>query len=370
MDEEIYLSDLLAPVFAKWRLVLVVALLGAAIGMCFGLRGPRKYESTATIYVQQSSPMGGLRTNLPISLGSALGGSSTGYYTTVLQSESMLRSTMDRISLLRQPSFTQGKRMSRKEALRELRSSVTVRDNKNGSIVISAKWTSPDLPALVANGILDCLSETVTGNSSKRVHFIGRKLAETTRLLDEAQDRLLDFQKKSGVPVLEEEGKRLMDELSKLDGQLLLLDVDLMEIRSDLGNARDLDTLVEREIKKRGIESSRDYVLKTREATLSQLNGLPDVASKYIRLERDLTVLSKTFELLTQSYELARIEQQGEGGDYQVIDRARPADRPLPRGAGVKTVMGGFVGFLIAAFAVSSAAHSRKRKKMANARNL
>jgi uncharacterized protein involved in exopolysaccharide biosynthesis len=363
MDEEIYLSDLFAPVFAKWKLVLAFTLIGAVIGLVTTVRNPRSYESTATIFIQQSSPASSLRTSLALPISGSLGGNSVAYYTTVLQSETLLRRAVERLGLLRDPAFTKGKKVDLRQAAGILKRRTAIRDNKNGSIEISVKWADPDFAARVANGVLDCLGDTVSRNSTRKESYIGRKLAETTGQLDEAQDRLLAFQKKSGVPVIEEEGKRLMQSLSRLDAELLSLDVSLLEIRSNLGNAGDLDTLVEQEIRKRGMESGRDYVVKQRDDLLDRLNTLPDVASTYLKLERDVTVLGKTFELLTERYQLARIEQQGEGGEYQVIDRARPPDMPLARGTVTKTAMSGFTGFLLAVVAVSAAALGRKRRK-------
>lgn len=361
MNEEIYLSDLFTPVLARWKTVLVVTLIGAAIGLGAALMTPRSYEATATIFVRQSSPIGSLRSSLPIAIGGSLGSGSTGYYLALLESETILRKTIATLDLLKDPRFTRGEKLDLRRAVDRMKKHTVIKDNRNGGININSRWNSPEFSAKVANGILDSLQETTTQHSSRNVRYIELKLAETTKLLDEAQDRFLAFQKKSGVPVIEEEGKRLVETLNALDAQLLRLDVDLTEIDSDLSNAGELEALMDREVRKRGREASREHVVRTRDETLAKLNTLPDIASQYIRLQREVTVLSKTFELLTERYQLARIEQQGEGGEYQVIDRARPPVIPLARGTVTKTAMGGMVGLMFAAIAISAAAMRRNR---------
>lgn len=368
MDEEIYLSDLFAPVFAKWKRVFIIMLLGAAVGAISALTSPRMYESTFTIYVQQNSGLGALKSSLPIAgLGGLGGGSSTGYYTTILKSDSLLRKTMRdldaKYGLLKDPAFTEGEKLPFKKAFRRLQQRIAVNESKSGAVDVSVKWSNPLVACRIANGLLDSLAGSVSNTSDRKVDYIKMKLDQTTRQLDEAQNKLLEFQKKSGVPVLEEEGKRLVEVLGKLDEQLLTLDIDLQETKSNLGNQGDLDALVAQEIRKRGIESGREHVVKERDAVLAKLNSLPELASTYVRLQRDVMVQEKTFELLTERYQLSRIEQQGEGGQYDVIDRAIPADQPVPRGAAMKSALGGFTGAMVSSIWIMAASLSRKRKK-------
>ncbi len=363
MDDEIYLSDLLAPVLAKWKLVLVITLIGAAVGLVAGVSQPRCYQSTATIYVPQGSGVGGLKSSIALSLGASIGGNSTAYYTTLLQSETLFRKTISRLGLMQDRFFTRGRKLSMTRALRRIDELTDVKDNKNGGVEISARMATPTRAVRVVDCMLDIMAETVDRSSTRKVNFISRRLAETTEQLDSAQDRLLSFQKKSGVPVVEEEGKRVIDSLTVLDARLLTIDVDLAEIKSNLDNAGDLDALVDQEVRRRALEASREQVMKEREAALARLGTLPDVASTYLKLQREVTVLAKTFEVLTERYQLATIEEQGEGGDYQIVDRAQLPDEPVRRGAAIKTAVGGFAGFMLGAILVSAVALGRRSRR-------
>ena len=362
MDDEIYLTDLFAPVMAKWKLVLVFALIGAVVCFVMARRSPRAYESTATIFVQQNSTLSGLRASLPIPLG-PLGANSLGYYVTLLESETLTRKTIARLALLQEPAFTGGKRISLRQAVRRLKGCTTIKDGKDGTVDISVASPDPNLAARIANGTLDSLSDAVVTKSRRTVDFVERKLAETTIALQQAEDRLFEFEKRTGVPAIEEQTKQVINQLGEVDSQLLALDIELKATQSELGNTGDLETLVQNEIRKKGIESSRNYVLTRKDELMAVLGKLPDVASQYVKLDRDVMVLSKTFELLTERYQLARIEQQGEGGDYQLIDRARPADMPLSRGTVRKTFLGALAGFAVGSVVAMAGAHARQRRK-------
>ncbi len=360
MDDEIYLSDLFAPVLAKWKTVAGITLIGALIGLVFALASPRLYESSATLYVQQSSPSSSLAAGLGLAGIGPLGGNPVAYYTTILDSNTLLRRTVLRLRLLKNPTFTRGEHMSLQEAVEQLRDRVKIKDNKNGRVDITTRWRSAGLSANIINTMLDLLDEMVFVSSRRKVDYLGSKLQETSKALRKAEDELRRYQQNTGVPVIEEEAKRVLAQMSALDAQILTLDVGLEAANSELANAGDLDALIQQEIRKRGLESSRNYVLQRKEQLMSELNRLPAVACEYVRLERNVAVLTKIYQILTERYQSARIDEQGEGGGYQLIDRATPADEPMPRGVVVKMLVGGFAAFLFACVLLIATTQSRR----------
>lgn len=364
MDEEIYLTDLITPLLARWKVILLFAIIGALTGFTVARLGPRYYESTATIYVQPA-PAAGLLGNLPIPI--ANNNSSTGYLTTLLQSETLLRSVIARLQLKENRTFTEGKTLNTEAAVRLLRGRTSVKDSKSGSITIAVRARSPRLAADIGNVILDGLGTFVVTSSRRKADFISAKLDETTRELQDAEDDMLAFQQRNDITAIDEETKELIRQLSQMDGQVLALEVELQELGSELEHAGDLNTLVDQEVRRKSVESSKAYVVERRAELHARLGRLPSVAAQYMRLQRRIVVLSKTFELLTEQYQLARIKQQGEDGDYQVIDRARPKMMPLPRGTMMKAGLGGMLGITLASMLVSARALARKRKKSGRA---
>ncbi|MCE5199737.1 MAG: GNVR domain-containing protein [Armatimonadota bacterium] len=359
-DDEVYLQDILAPLFAQWKLLLVVMLIGSIAGFCVSKCLKKTYESTATIFVQQSGGLSSLMKSMPIA-GASGSGDSNSYLVTLLKSNTMARNTITRLDLCKQPDFSEGKPLDMEKAVRQFKGTVRVKDGKSGNIDISVKAHNPYLAARIANTMLDGLGSLVVTASKRKADFIDDRLKETTQDLDNAEERLMRFCEKNDATAIDDVTKTMIGQLSSLDAQLLQIDADLEGIRSQQENAGELESLVEGEVHRKSLESSRDFVVKKREELRNKLEHVPSVAAKYARLQRKVAVLSKTFELLTEQYQLARITQKGEDGDYQIVDRAVPQLKKVsPRGS-MNTALGGILGLFIAVVVVSIRAGRNSR---------
>ena len=350
------------PLLARWKLLLVFTLAGLVVGFVSSRLQPRIYQSRATIYAKQPRASASILNGLPIALTNG-SGSSSSYYAALLQSDTMLRNVITRLQLLRLPEFTRGRRLSVEKAAGLLRRSVNVKENRTGTVEIVARSTNPYLAARIGNAMLDCLSGMVVTTSKRKVVFISGKLDETMRDLRDAEDEMRRFQETHDIAAIDEQTKASIQELSALDGRLLALDVESEALASRLANAGELDSLVEDEVTKRAVESSRSLVLEKRAELQKGLARLPEVATRYARLLRRITVLNRTFQILTEQYQLERITQQGEDGDYQIIDRARPNRVRISPRTTVNMGVGGLLGFTFAALAVGAFAPVRKYKK-------
>jgi len=365
-DELVDFSGLVWPLFERWKLILLFALVGAAVAFGISRIIPKTYVAKALVYPKQSDTSSQLLRGLPISIGSDR--SYSGYILTLLQSETLLSSVADKLHLSAQRDFTFGKSLKPEEVLERLRKQITVVENKNGSIQIAVKAANPYLAAAIANSMLDRLDKMVIRTSRRKVDFISQKLEETTRDLQKAEDEMLAFQERYDVAAIEEQTTGLIDQLTELDGRLLVIDVELEEVRSRLANSGELNSLIEDQVRQKALEASRKRIVEARSRLQEEMLALPSVAVKYGRLKRRIAVLSKTFELLTEQYQLARITQQGEDGDYQIIDRARPKTKKVAPRTLVNTAAGGFLGSLLGAVIVtwSQAAriHRKKSRRM------
>ncbi|MCL5105524.1 MAG: Wzz/FepE/Etk N-terminal domain-containing protein [Armatimonadetes bacterium] len=335
--DEIDLLAFLSPLIARWKLLLAVTLLGAVSGFVISKVLPKTYQSSATIYVQQSGGVSFLR-DLPIPIGSS-GGTSSGYLLSLLQSSTLSKIVSDRLKVEKNPNY--------------MANCVNIQENKNGSITVLAKAHDPKLAADIVNTMLDNLSSLVVTASKRKAEFIAQKIEETTRNLSRAEDRLKDFMEKNDVTAVEEDAKSLIQQSAELDAKLLSVNQELESVKSELGNVGDLNTLVDQEVRKRSLESARDYVVKKREEMRARISKLPAVGAQYARLQRDVMVLSKTYELLVEQYQIASITRKGEDGDYQIIDRAKPNRKKIAPRTTVNTALGGMLCFFITAMSIS-----------------
>lgn len=333
----------------------------AALGVfVYSKLSPRIYESNATIYAQNGSSMASFLSNLPISI--STGATGNNYLLTVLKSDTLAISTIDDMKLRTNPLFAGDEHMSLQEALEKFRENVHAKEGKSGGIVLSVRAKDPRLAADIANRMLDGLQSAIVTSSKRKVAFISGKLSQTSDDLEEAEDAMQRFMETNQVASLTDETKSLVDQLSALDGKLLEQDVEIKSVNAELASAGNLDSLVDLEVRSQALQSSRDYMVKKRDDLRARLKTLPSVATKYARLQRRIAVLSKTFELLTEQLQLARITQQGEDGQYQIVDRARPNPKKVAPRVLVNTLVAGIGAFVIIAFAVTvGAAGTRAR---------
>lgn len=363
-SEEIDLRDVSSKLVARWKLLVLVTIIGAAVAFGVSKQLPKTYESKATIFVQQNSMTASLFRDLPMGLGSSSSGTS-GYLLTLLQSERMLRDVVRRLNLTALSQYG----TDLEPALRRLRETVFVADDKNGGIGITVKSTSPKLAADIANAMLDNLGNVVTTSSKRKAIFIAKKLRETDLALRDAERKLEVFQETSEIASVQEETKGVIDQLIDIDGRLLQSNMELRQVESDLANSGELNALVDTEVHKKSVEASRDVLAEKQRKLQKRLSMLPAKAVRYARLERRIGVLSKTYELLTEQYQLASISQHGEDGDYQIVDRASPKMKPVSPRVMLNTGIGAMLSFLAAAFLIANSGKSGygKRKAAANA---
>jgi len=365
ISDEIDLKDAVRRPASRWKLLLAAFICGSLAAFFYSRALPKTYETKATVFVQQNSLASGLLKDIPVALGGSQG-SASGYYVSLLQSETMLRRVYAALRLSRFKEFAGGSPELEDIALKRLRANIFINENKNGGIDIVVRASSPFLAADIANSILDNLGSLVVTSSKRKADFIADKLEETSRKLKAAEDSLLRFQERNDFAGLDSATQELVTRLSDLDAKLLMIDMDLQQTGSELANAGKIEQLVELEVKKRSLESSRSYLEAKRAQLQSQISKLPLITTQYARLQRRVALLSKTFELLTEQYQLASISQHGEGGDYQVIDRARPMRKPVLPKTMLNTAIGGMSGFVIAAsaLALSNRPTHFKRKRL------
>ncbi len=348
--DEIDLGYVISRLLSRWKFLLIALLIGATVAFVISKRMPKSYESRASIFVRQSSFASGIAANLPAGL-SLKGGGDAGYLVSLLQSDTMARRAASELGLIKSPRFAKLK-SPEDAAIFFIRSRLSVNQNPNGRIDIVARADSPYFAARIANLALDILATLVVSNSGRKAEFIERKLGETEGKLHEAEARLLRFQERNNVALIDEETKQLINQLQDVDTRLVASSMELEEVNASLKNAGELNSLVDLEVRKKSLESSRDYLTKQAAELQARLSAQPRIAVEYGRLQREIGVLDKTYGLLSEQYELASISKHGEDGDYEIIDRARPVMQAVGPKTKLNTALGGLFAFFVAAFLV------------------
>ncbi|MEN6356357.1 MAG: GNVR domain-containing protein [Armatimonadota bacterium] len=344
-DPEVDLREQVRKWRARWKLLLAFILGGMALAFIYTKMQPNIYESKASLYVKSTSSTAGLLADLPIGL--SQGSSGSGYIIALLKSETMYRRVIVQLNLLQSHAFADRRVCNIPSAVEELSRSAMVHEEKDGTISLIVRSRSPELSAKIANAMVGNLGTMVITVSKKKTDFIQGKMTGTLRDLEKAENDLMIFQKRNSIASIDDQTKAMITELSELDSKLVELDVQQQDIRSQLANSGDLNDLVGLEVELKSLESSRSFLENKRTDLQKKLETLPQMGLEYMRLQRRVASLTKTYELLLQQYEMESISQRGEDGDYQIIDKAHPNKQKVAPSAARNAVLGGMIGLMV-----------------------
>lgn len=209
-----------------------------------------------------------------------------------------------------------GKEPTIDSAADSLRGYVNISDDKKvGTVSVSVEFTDPKLAAIIANGYVESLQEYISANSfsmgKKNRIFIEEQLAKSKRDLLEVGKELNEFYKDGRVSNVESRVNVLLDTTDNH----VFGNEDLV-VEDNVSYENQLDVL---EAKKSEMMEKLDNVRVVE-------NVPQQVYLRYLTLRREL--LGNVNTLLTQQYELAKIEEVKEDLAFQVVD---PARVPLKR---------------------------------------
>jgi uncharacterized protein involved in exopolysaccharide biosynthesis len=311
---------------------------------------PKQYQSSARIMPPGNS-MGGAAmlaalagrgdsglSGLGALAGGLLGGGgNTALFIDLLRSGTVTGHLIDRYDLMRvyhkRYQIDAGKTLARHTAI--------VDDKKSGVITLTVTDTDPTRARDLALGYLDELNLLVNKTNTSSAHqerlFIEKRLQIVKTDLANAQQRLSDFSSTRGAIDIKEQTRAIVDGASRLQSQLILEETGLQSLRKTYGdgNIRVRSTeariaYLQGEIAKIGGSSQEpsadDSAAKDSrdghdEELYPPLRQLPRLAVPYADLYRQVRIQETLYELLTQQYERARIQEAKDVPVISVIDR-------------------------------------------------
>lgn len=350
------------------RKLLIGIIVGAAIicSIVYSLILPEIYASTASIFPpqQESSMATGLASQLPGGLGSIAGGflgitAPADIWQAILKSEAIREAIIKRYDLIRVL-----KENSMGDARNTLEGMTKITKSKEGIIAITVEDKDPARVAAIANAYveeLDKINKGLVTTSGRRMRvFIEDRLVGAKDELARTENAIRGFQEKNRAVKLDDQARAVIEALGTLKGQLMAKEVELQTLLSYATptnpEAELLSTQIS-ELRERlreleegkptlGNHSSKDIFIPT--------SKLPDLSLQYARLLRDAKVQQTLHELLTQQYEMARIQEAKDTPTVQVLDNAKvPEKKVKPKRREIvilSTMIALFSGIFIAFF--------------------
>ena len=370
-------------VWNRRRLVLLASVTGSIAALFIALVTPKVYRASAQLMPPDTQSGSGLAmlTALSAKTGSGLGtlaGDMLGMKSTgalfigIMRSQSVQEDLVKKFDLRK--VYGQKLLMDARMTLDQNTSSVE--DRKSGIITITVSDRNPKRAADLANAYVDKLNSLVVELSTSSAHrervFLEERLTDVKRDLDDASAQLAQFSSKNSMIDIQQQGKATFDAAANLAGELIATQSQLEglrqiytdnnvrvrelnarsgELRKQLdrlsgtkdavvhadppGKRDDRIQLQKKLIGERQAPSDRsDPAKATSESTVDppanqsgnlpypSIRQLPILGARYADYYRRAKVQETLYELLTEQYELAKVEEAKETPSVKILDPA------------------------------------------------
>lgn len=310
---------------------------------------PKEYKSTASIMPPDQNGSSAMmlaalfgHTGLG-SLGSfasgLLGGrGTTALYIDLLESGTVRGRLIDRFDLQHvyhtRYRFSTAKKLGHYTKITE--------DKKSGVLTIEVEDTDRARARDLAQAYLDelnkILNRTSTSSARQERLFIEHRLDAVKTDLERAQLELSDFSSKNSTIDIKEQTRAMVDAGARVQAELLVEQAGLQSLREIYGDANvrvkgaeaRIATLQHKLIQMTGSSAplkmaavngdTNAVPVNDKEMLYPPLRQLPRLGVTYADLYRRVKVQETVFELLTQQYEMARIEEAKDIPVVNVID--------------------------------------------------
>ena len=205
-------------------------------------------------------------------------------------------------------------------------------DRKSGIITIAVTDHDPQRAAAIARAYvteLDRLVAEVSTSSARRERiFLEERVHGVKGDLDAAARKFSDFASKNTAIDIPAQGKAMMEAAATLQGQLIAAESELSGLQqmytSNNVRVRSLQARVN-ELRQQldklgGSDMSGDA--KMDNALYPSIRKLPILGVTYADLYRQTKIEETVYELLTEQYELAKVEEAKEIPSVKVLDAA------------------------------------------------
>jgi len=330
--------------------------LAVSLGIAFVI--PKEYKSTASIMPpdQQSASammlaaMSGRLGNLGAlgSLAGSLAGvrSSSELFIDLLRSGTVSDHLIDRFNL--QHAYRKRYRVDAAKHLAHL--TKISEDKKSGVITIEVEDTDRVRARDLAQAYLDELNQLVTRTNTSAARrervFIEQRLHDVRANLEDAELKLSQFSSNSNTVDIKEQTRAMVDAGARVQAELIVEESGLQSLRQIYGDSNmrvreseaRIASLQAQLAKMAGSPGPRGAVDAKDTGTAGDpsiekvelyppLRQLPRLAVPYADLYRSVQVQEAVFQLLTQQYEAARIEEAKDVPAVSVIDAPGIAEK-------------------------------------------
>lgn len=317
----------------------------AAIPLSFFLP---KYESTVQIMPPDSTASGLAALALPTlskmpglaGLASELLGArnSTALFIKVLESRTVQDDLINQFDLrkhYRKKYWTDTRdKLSSRTAVSE--------DKKSGVISLEVKDRDPQFAQALAGAYAEELDKVVTkvstSSAGRERRFIEQRLTEERQVLDDAERQFSRFASKTMTLDVPQQTKVTVEAAARLQGELIAARSELEGLQQIYAPDNSRIRVAQARVGElqRALTKINSGPVETGDAQdptnpYPSVKNLPVLGVQWVDLYRNTKIHETVFELLTQQYELAKIQEAREIPTVKVLDTASMPEKRYPR---------------------------------------
>jgi uncharacterized protein involved in exopolysaccharide biosynthesis len=331
------------------RLLAKVATVALILSAAIAFLTPKRYESVARLMPPEQPSSGAAM--LAALAGHSLGGlaglgnlagllggrTSSALFIDLLHSRTISDHIIDRFNL--QHIYRKRYRIDTVKYLG--RHTTVVDDKKSGVITITFSDTDRQRAQAITQAYLDELNSMVThantSSARREREFIEKRLVSVQAELQSAEKALSQFSSTNVTLDIKEQTHAMVDAAAKLQAELIVGQSELDSLQQIYGDgnvrvraARARIGVLKSELGKMSGSASPDGANQSGEASSElypSLRQLPRLAVPYADLYRRVRIQETVFELLSQQYEMSRIEEAKDTPVVAVIDQPLVAEK-------------------------------------------
>jgi uncharacterized protein involved in exopolysaccharide biosynthesis len=233
-------------IVVKWRKFITVSTLGATvIALVVSFLLPVWYQASSVILLSNSNDLFGISKFLGGGAFEGLLGKGKGddaeRYEAIFKSERLRLAVIEKFNLIHEYEFDEeGTREPIKNTLKELDQNISFKENKDGSITITAWYKRDSVKAAeMANFIvamMDSINRQLATESARNQRiFIEKRYQQALSDLKTAEERLNQFQKEYKVAEVKDQVRASLEASAQLEANAVQSEVEYQVLRKTLG---------------------------------------------------------------------------------------------------------------------------------------
>jgi tyrosine-protein kinase Etk/Wzc len=370
LDADIDLFDLFIALVKRKRFISCVTLAVAMFALTVTLVLTPAYQGSSKVLVSQNSSSASALASQLAGAASVFGlsvptSSPVEMFAALVISRTILDKILDRFHLMepyRARVFLGNIRNFTRDDARDILTGLTTitPDATSGLIDIQVEDYDAQQSCDMTNAFVEELQNLVNGlavtEAGKRRVFFEGQLKSSQMALAEAEVAVQKFQQNTGALYISDQAKAIMDAIAALEAQVIAKEIELKVMKTYatqqnpdvkrneealLGLKDQLKTLEAKRMSN-PVEYHPNIVIPT--------GDIPELATEFIRLQREFKFQETLHDVLVKQYETARLDEARESSPLQLVDKSVVPEKVFTPKIPLVVVIATGMGFFLALF--------------------